>query len=96
MTDLKKKVVRVSPVEHFSRSKHRRYIISIEPPDEIGVRLQGTRQCYRLSASHFTLGIQHWLDRVERRAKQLVKAEGLRMRSARAKARKELAKELKA
>lgn len=96
MTDLLKAVKRVTRGERYSRGKHRRLVVSLEPGDVIGVRLQGTRQTYRLSIEAvYERAIVAHVNRVERRTNELKKA-GLRANSARARARKELEADLRA
>lgn len=96
MTDLIKPIKRVTRSERFSRGKHRRLIVSLEPGDVIGVRLQGTRQTYRLSIEAvYERAILAHVSRVEKRTKELKKT-GLRSNTARARARKELEADLKA
>jgi hypothetical protein len=50
MTELNKKVSRVSRALRFERGKHREVIISLEPPDLLGFRLKGTRTTFYLDA----------------------------------------------
>lgn len=97
MTELNSKVRRVTTARRHEKSKTRLVVLSLEPPALVGVRLQGTRQTYRLDAeSVYELAVRDYLRRVERRAKQIHKTESLPMRRATAKARKELKKELAA
>ena len=98
MTDLTKIVRRVSAARRHEKSQVRRVILSLEPPAQVGVRLQGTRQTFRLDAeSIYELAVRHHEQRIEKRARAIKKERPeLRQASARAKARKELAKELSA
>jgi len=97
MTDLNKRVVRITGARRHEKSRTRAVILSLEPPASVGVRLQGTRQTYRLEGeSIYELAVRHHEAQIEKRAKRIAKDELKPMRSARAKARKEMAKELKA
>lgn len=97
MTDLKKRVVRVSAARRHEKSRARHVILSLEPPAEVGVRLQGTMQTYRLSAEEvYELAVRGHERRIERRAKQIAREDGCTLRRARSQARKELKKELRA
>lgn len=100
MTELNKPIKRETAATQFDRSEHRRIIVSIEPSGRdnatVGVRLKGTRLTYRVGVnSIFNLAVQHHINRIEKRARELYKTEKLPMRTARARARKELAKKLK-
>lgn len=84
----------------FERGQARNLIISIEPAGRgeaiIGCRLKGTRQTYRIGVgSVHLLAVERHLQSIEKLAKRLHKNEGIPMRSARARATKEMAKELK-
>ncbi len=96
---LSKPVRRETESTVFERGQARNLIISIEPAGReaiIGCRLKGTRQTYRIGVgSVHLLAIERHLKNIERLAKRYHKEEGLPMRSARAKATKEMAKELK-
>lgn len=95
MTDLNKTVRRVTSAKRHEKSKTRAVVLSLEPPAQVGVRLQGTRQTYKLEAEAvYELAVRSHERQIERRAKQIAKAEHLPMRRATAKARKELQKEL--
>jgi hypothetical protein len=95
MTELNRPVRRVSLGKRREKSAWRALILSLEPGDLIGIRLQGTRQTFRLGAeSVYELAVQWHERKIEKRSRQLIKTEGLKLRSARAKARKELKKEL--
>lgn len=94
MTELNKPVSRKTSAAKYEKSKHRRVILSLEPTAKVGVRLEGTRQTYRVDAEVFyEFAVRLWVAAVECRTKQLVKS-GMTRRSATAQARKELLKEL--
>ncbi len=96
MTDLSKPIRRVTAARRHEKSKTRAVILSLEPPAQIGVRLQGTRQTFRLDAEAvYEIAVRSHENRIERLAKQLSKADGLPMRSARVKARKQMKEELR-
>jgi phosphoglucomutase len=96
MTDLEKKVVRKSAGRVFSAGQNRRVLIVLIPPAKIGLRLEGTRQTYTLDVEvAYAAAVDRHLRDVEKRAKEIVKLEKRPIRSARAKARKELDKRLK-
>ena len=96
MTDLQKKVVRKSAGRVFSAGQNRRILIVLIPGATIGLRLEGTRQTYTIDAEvAYTIAVEQHLRAVEKRAKEIVKLEKRPIRSARAKARKELDKKLK-
>lgn len=99
MTELTKPIKRVTAEERREAGATRRLVVSVEPSGRtgavVGVRLQGTRQTYRIGVqSIYNIAVQHHLQKIEKLAKRLHKEEKLPMRSARARARKELAKEL--
>ncbi len=96
---LTRPVIRETSTEVFDRSKSRNLIVSVEPAGRegtfIGIRVKGTRETYRLGlTSIFNLAISAHEGKVRRKAKELEKA-GIKARSAKAQAAKELAKELK-
>lgn len=96
MTPLDKKVVRVSHARRHEKSKRRAIILSLEFPALVGVRLQGTRQTYRLEAGQvYELAVRHHEQRIEREAKAIARSESVPLRRARSMARKKLAEELK-
>lgn len=96
MTDLNRRVARLTTARRHEKSKTRAVVLSLEPPASIGVRLAGTRQTFRLEAeSVYELAVRSHTQRIERRAKAIAKSEGLKMRSALVKARKELSADLK-
>ena len=97
MTDLHKRVVRISAARRHEKSRTRAVILSLEPPASVGVRLQGTRQTYRLDGECiYELAVRHHEAQIEKRTRRIAKEELKSMRSARVKARKELQKELAA
>jgi phosphoglucomutase len=96
MVSLKKTVRRKSNAARHEKSKTRFLILSLEAPNKIGVRLEGTRQTYRMHANGFyEMAVALHEAEIEKRAKQIVKADGLKLRSARAKARRELQERLR-
>lgn len=96
MTDLLKTIKRRTVGRRRDRSTSRAMVVSLEPGDVVGVRMMGTRQTYRISIEGlYELAIRSHLARVDKRARELVKHDGLKMRSALVKARKELAGDLK-
>ena len=97
MTVLEKKVTRITHARRHEKSKARAMILSLEPPAKVGVRLQGTRQTYRLEAEQvYELAVRWHEERIERLAKQVARRDSIPLRRARAQARKKLAKELRA
>jgi hypothetical protein len=100
MTELTKPIKRETPATVFEKSQSRNIIVSIEPAGRseavIGVRLKGTRQTYRVGInSVYNLAVQHYVNRIEKLAKRLHKEEKVPLRTARARARKQIDKELK-
>lgn len=100
MTELTKPIKRVTAEERREAGATRKLIVSIEPAGRtgavVGTRLQGTRQTFRIGVqSIYNMAVQLHLQKVEKLAKRLQKEERLPLRSARARARKELSKELK-
>lgn len=97
MTELRKRVSRVTISRRREQSKSRPLVVSLEPGDVIGCRVQGSRQTFRVSIEGvFEYAMRLHLAKIEKRARQIAKTEGLKMRSAVVKARKELASDLKA
>lgn len=99
MVLLNRTVKRETKANIFERSQNRNLIVSIEPAGRdgalVGVRVKGTRQTFRVSVnSIFNLAVGFHNQKIEKRAKQLQK-EGVPARSAKAKARKQLAEDLK-
>lgn len=99
MIKLEKPIRRMTAATQYSASRHRRMVVVVEPAGResatVGVRLEGTRQTFRVGLGQiYTLAVQIHLNRVEKKAMELHKNEKIPMRSARARARKELAKEL--
>lgn len=96
MTDLLKTVRRRTISRRREQSKARPMIVSLEPGDVVGVKLAGTRQTYRVSIEGvYEYALRQHLARIEKRARQIAKSEGFKMRSALARARKELKDDLK-
>lgn len=96
MTELLKTVRRVTRGRRREQSKSRPLVVSLEPGDIIGCRLQGSRQTFRVSIEGvYEYALRLHLARVEKRARQIAKSEGLKMRSAMVKARKELQEDLR-
>lgn len=97
MTLLTKSLRRVTVGRRREQSKSRPLVVSLEPGDVIGVRYKGSRQTFRVSIEGvYEYAMTRHLARVEKRARQIAKAEGIKNRSALVKARKELAADLKA
>lgn len=97
---LTKPVRRETDSTQFSAGAARSLIISIEPAGRgeavIGCRLKGTRQTYRIGVgSVYLLAVEKHVRAIEKLAKRLHKEERIPMRSARARAAKELNKDLK-
>lgn len=90
MTELTKSIVRLTRATRHEKSKRRKIILSMEPQASVGVRLQGTRQTFRIDAEVlYEIAVKRFEVEVEKRAKQIFKT-GVRIKTARAKARKEL------
>lgn len=99
MTELKTIVRRSTSARRHEKSRTRCVMLSLEPPASVGVRLAGTRQTYRLEAeSIYELAVRAHERAIERRAVQIRRNDPTcrSITSARAKARRELAKELRA
>jgi len=95
MTDLTKPVTRKTFAGIHEKGKRRHILLTLIPPARVGVRLAGTRQTYQLDAEAvYSIAVKLHLQDVDKRAKQLAKLEKLTMRTARARAKKELAKKL--
>jgi hypothetical protein len=99
MSKLNKTVKRETDATVFERSKLRNIIVSIEPTRDgalIGLRQKGNRDTYRLPVgSLYVRAVENHLAKIERKAKQIAKAEGKTIRAARAAARVELKKDLR-
>jgi hypothetical protein len=100
MTELTKPITRKTAATEYYKAASRNLVVSLEPAGrgaaQIGIRLAGTRQTYRIGInSVYRLAIDRHLQKVEKEAKRLHKEEKLPMRSARARARKTLEKELR-
>lgn len=94
MTELTKPVRRTTSARRHEKSRTRTVILSLEPPAQVGARLSGTRQTFRLDAEAvYELAVRSHERAIERRARELQRG-GLRMRTARVQARRELAREL--
>lgn len=101
MTELTKPITRKTPETRYEKSQLRHIIASIEPAGResavVGIRLAGTRQTYRIGVDAiYTIAVQRHLAKIEKEAKRLNKVERIPMRTARARARKALDKELSA
>jgi len=98
-TKLNKSVTRETASNIFDSGSLKEVIVLIEPTRDgalIGFRLKGTRDTFKLPVgSLFVRAVEHHNQKVERRAKAIAKEEKRPMRSARARARKDLAKELR-
>lgn len=99
MTGLTKPIKRETEATQFQKSELRNIIVSVEPVRSnavIGLRLKGTRQTYRIGVSScYLAAVQLHLQKIEKEAKRLAKDEGIKMRTARARARKKLIEDLK-
>ena len=96
MTNLTKVVKRVSSAVRHEKSRTRRIIISVEPPAIVGVRLEGTRNTYRLDArALYELAIQAHVRDIEREARRIAKADKLPARTARKRAEMALKERLR-
>lgn len=99
MGKLTKVVKRETDSTVFDRSQYRNLIVSIEPAKNgavIGMRVKGTRDTYRLQVgAMFVHAINNHQAKIERNAKALVKKEGISLRSARARAKREAAQDLR-
>jgi hypothetical protein len=98
-TLLTKPVCRLTLETRFEAGSMRSIIVTLEPAGHdsarVGIRLKGTRQTFRIGVnSIYNLAVAHHNEQIEKRARQL-KKEGVPARSAKAQARKELAKDLK-
>jgi hypothetical protein len=98
-TKLNKPITRETDSSVFDSGKLKDIIVSIEPTRGgalIGFRLKGTRDTFRLPVgSLFVRAVDHHNQKVEQKAKRLHKEDKVPIRSARSRARKELAKELR-
>jgi hypothetical protein len=96
MTDLTKPVTRKTSAAIHEKGQRRPVLVTLIPPAKIGVRLAGTRQTFTLDAEAvYSIAVKFHLAQIEKRAKYIAKHEGLKMRSALARARKELNAKLK-
>jgi len=81
----------MTTASRHEKSRTRAIILSLEPSAAVGVRLVGTRQTYRLPAEAiYELAVMAHEREIERTAKRIAKADKVPMRTAKAKARKEL------
>ncbi len=98
-TKLTKPITRETDSSIFQVGSLREIVVSIEPVKGgalIGFRLKGTRDTYKLPVgSLFVRAVEHHLQKIEREAKRLIKAEGLTARSAKARAKKSLGEKLR-
>lgn len=98
-TKLNKTIKRETESTVFERSQNRNIIVSVEPTRNgavIGVKIKGYRDVYKIGVgSVYTIAVNNHLAKIERRAKQIMKAEGISMRSAKARAKAECNKELR-
>lgn len=95
-TELTKPVGRKTSARIYEKGERRAVMVTLIPPAKIGVRLAGTRQTYQIDAEAlYSIAVKLHIAEVERLTARLRKNEKLPMRSARARARKELAKTLK-
>jgi hypothetical protein len=95
MIKLKKPVTRKTSAVRYEKSKHREIVVSLEPRRQLSFRLLGTRQHYRLDVeTAYEIAVKLHAQAIEKRAQRL-KKQGVKIRSARAQARRELAERLK-
>lgn len=91
MTDLNKTIRRETRATIFSKGNRRPIIIHLESSQKIAFQLKGTRDRYRLDPETcYAIAVRFHLERIERLAKKIKKEEGIKISSARVKARKEL------
>jgi hypothetical protein len=98
MTELTKAIKRETAATQFERGE-RNVIVTIEPAPNgamIGFRLKGTRATYRVGVgSAYVIAVRNHLDKIERRTRKIMRDEKVTARTARARARKQLAVDLK-
>lgn len=95
-TELTKPVARRTSARVFETGQRRHVVLTLLPPARVGVRLAGTRLTYQLDAEMiYSFAVKRFVADIETRAKAIRKREGVTMRSARARARKELIESLK-
>ena len=93
MTALVKPVQRVTAARRHEAGKTRKVVIVVAPPAEVGARLQGTRQTFWLNAEQiYELAVRQFVRDVEDEARRIAKREGIKLASARVKARRHLRK----
>lgn len=96
MTELTKPLTRKTTARVFSKGQKRPVLLTMIPPARIGVRLAGTRDTYQIDAEAiFSIAVKMHVAEIEKLAKRIAKNEGIRIKSATAKARRELAAKLK-
>lgn len=77
MAERNKTVTRVSFAREHEKSRMRGLILSLHPFGEIGVRLERTRQTYRLGAEQvYQLAVRQHSNLIEKRARQIAKDTG--------------------
>lgn len=95
-TILTKPVIRKTTATVFEKSQRRNVLVHLLPTARIGVRLAGTRDIYAVDAETlYSFAVKQHAQDVERLARQINKSEQCGIRSARAKARKEMAGKLR-
>lgn len=92
MTDLNKRIARRTIKTVFEKG-HRRVVVTLEPGDMLGLRLERTRETYYVSLTDLfqetqTRTIIGRARKIEARAKQIAKG-GVNLRTARKQARQE-------
>ncbi len=91
MVELERNVRRQTRATVFSKGDRRPIIIHLESSQKIAFQLKGTRQRYRLDPETcYAIAVRLHLEKIERLARKIKKEEGIKITSARAKARKEL------
>lgn len=96
MTDLLKRLTRKTAAAIHEKGQRRPVLITLIPPAKVGVRLAGTRQTYAVDAEAlYSIAVKMHIADVDKRAKYIAKHEGVKMRTAKARATKELAQKLK-
>lgn len=90
---MKKPIHVVTAARRHEAGKTRNVVISLAPPAAVGARLQGTRQTYWLDAETvYEVAVHRFVRDVEMEARNIAKRDRITIASARAKARRELAK----
>jgi phosphoglucomutase len=94
MVELTRTIKRKTRATTFEKGRRRAIIITLEESQKIGVRLEGTRDTYRIDPEAlYSFCVKQHEREVEKRAQQIRKT-GVAVRTARAQARKELKKTL--